>query len=134
MQDNVEIVRGILDRWRQNDASLESFAADVEWDYTVFPDGRVVHGHEGMARFLRRWIGTWEQYELVVDDVIEAGRDRVVALTRERGRGKGSDAYVELEAGFLFSLSEGKVVRFKGFLDRAAVLEAAGLTKPVDRP
>ena len=130
MRDNVEIVREILERWRQNDASLQSFAEDVEWDYTVFPDGRVVRGHEGMARFLRRWIGTWEEYELLVDDVIPAGEGRVAALTRERGRGKGSDAHVELEAGFLFTLRDGKVVRFKGFLDRAAVLEAAGPTKP----
>jgi hypothetical protein len=59
--------------------------------------------------------------------VLDAGQ-RVVALTRERGRGKGSDAQVELQGALVFSLSGGKIAHFQGFLDRAEALEAAGLS------
>ena len=126
-REHVEVVRELLSRWKAGDPALKSFSDDAVWDYTAFPDGRVVQGHAEIARFMRRWLGTWAQYELHVDDVLDAG-DQVVALTRERGRGKGSDVHVDLQAALLFSLSGGKVVRFKGYLDRAEALEAAGLS------
>lgn len=106
--------------------SLDSFAEDSVWDYTAFPDGRVVHGRDEITRFMRHWIGTWEHYEIHVDKLLDAG-EQVVALTRERGRGKGSRAQVELQGAVVFSLDGGKVVHFKGFLDRAEALDAVGL-------
>jgi ketosteroid isomerase-like protein len=122
-------VREVLEGWTTGTGDpLESFAEDCVWDSTSFPDGEIVHGHEGIRGFMRKWLGTWQQYELHVEEVFEAG-DQVLALTRERGRGKGSDAQVELLGAFVFTLQRGHVVRFKGYVDRAEALEAAGLQR-----
>src|ERR1041384_4378194 len=91
------------------DLSLGSFADDVVWDYTSFPDGRIVQGHEAVKEFIRRWLGTWERYEIDVDEILDAGRD-VVALTHERGRGRGSSAAVELRGALVFRVAGGKIV------------------------
>lgn len=124
--ENVRIAHELLDRWRKGDAALDLFAEDCLFDYTSFPDGRIVQGHRAIAEFIRSWVGTWDQYELIVDDVLGAG-DQVVALTRERGRGRGSDAQVELEGSFVLGLRDGKIAAFKGYLDRSQALAAAGI-------
>ena len=125
-EENVAIARELLGRWQRNDPALDLFAEDCVFDYTSFPDGRIVQGRASIAEFIRSWVGTWEQYELVVDDVIGAG-DQVVALTRERGRGRSSDAQMEMEGSFVMGLRDRKIVTFKGYLDRAQALTAAGV-------
>ncbi|MGH2979317.1 MAG: nuclear transport factor 2 family protein [Solirubrobacterales bacterium] len=127
IQDDVQVVQRMFDRWRAGDVALEAFHEDIEWDSSLFPDGTVDRGHEGVRRFLRRWLGTWEEYAIDLEHLFAAG-DYVVAFTRERGRGKGSDVPVELEATMLFTVRDGKIVRFRGYLDRAAALAAAGLS------
>ena len=127
MSENVELVRQVLERWRAGDMSLGSFADDVLWDYTSFPDGRIARGHEQVKEFMRRWLGTWDQYEIDVEQILDGGQD-VVALTHESGRGRGSEAQVELRGALVFSVAGGKIVRFKGFLDRSEALSFAGLS------
>ena len=128
MSENVEVVRGLLDRWRKGELALDSFADDVVWDSTSFPDGRIVQGHEEMKEFMRRWLGTWQQYELHVEEILDAGQ-KVLALTHESGRGRGSSAAVELRGALVFSVAGGKVVGFKGFLDRDEALDYVGLSR-----
>ena len=128
-RDNVALIQDMFDRWLSGDPATDALHEHIEWDASVFPDSAVEHGHEGVKRFLRRWLGTWDEYEMDVERILDAG-DQVVAFTRERGRGKGSDVPVELEATMLFTIQAGKVVRFRAYLDRAAGLAAAGLDEP----
>ncbi len=65
------------------DASLQQFADDVEWE-TVF--GEQFRGREGVAESVRKFSGTWLDYRLELEDVVEAG-DAVVAIIRHSGRG-----------------------------------------------
>jgi ketosteroid isomerase-like protein len=126
MATNLQIVQSVLQDWCDGDLSLDAFDDDVEWDATVFPDGSVEHGHEGIRRFLRRWLGTWEEYRFEVEQVLDAG-DRVLAFVRERGHGRGSDVPIDIRTAMLFTLRGGKIVRFRGSLDRSTALAEAGL-------
>jgi ketosteroid isomerase-like protein len=132
---NVETVRSIFERWRAGDEALDAFDPAIEWDATHFPDGEVFHGREGVRRFFRMWLGTWEGYELEMEAVFDAG-DKVVVLTRERGHGKGSSVPMEVAGGMLVTLRAGKVVRWQAFLDPGEALERAGLPPlpPSGRP
>ena len=58
--------------------------------------------------------------------MIDCG-ERVVALTRQRGRGSGSGVITELEYAQVIKLREGKVVEVDMYIDRDKALEAAGL-------
>jgi ketosteroid isomerase-like protein len=129
---NVETVRAIFERWRSGDEALDAFDQAIEWDATHFPDGEVFHGRQGVQRFFRMWLGTWEDYELEVEALLDAG-DKVVAFTRERGHGRGSNAPMEVAGGMLVTLRDGKVVRWEAFLDPAEALTRAGLP-PRPRP
>jgi ketosteroid isomerase-like protein len=127
-QENVEIVQRIFDRWQAGDLALDAFDAEVEWDASHMPDGETYRGREGVSRYLRRFVGTWDNYELILERLIDAGDD-VVAFTVERGRGRGSGIPIVDEGTMLFSLGKGTVVRWKGFHERDGALEAVGLSE-----
>jgi ketosteroid isomerase-like protein len=84
-------------------------------------------GFDGMAAALRRWMESWEPYFNEPEEFLDAG-ERVLVLTRVRGRSAGHGIETEAEGGDLWTLRDGKVVRIETFLDRDAALRAAGLT------
>ena len=59
--------------------------------------------------------------------MIDCG-ERVVALTRQRGRGSGSGAVAELAYAQVIKLREGRVVEVDMYI-RDKALEAAGLSE-----
>ena len=125
-QENVEL---IVRTHRLSRTDPESFFAvcdpDIEWDISGFmPDGQVYRGHEGVREFWRSWTGTWEGFDFEVVEAVDAG-DEVVANVHQVGRGKGSGAPVELDFGQLWTVRDGRIVRFRAFRTFADALEAA---------
>jgi ketosteroid isomerase-like protein len=53
----------------------------------------------------------------------------VLVFSRQTAEGKASGAPIEHEGGDLWTLHDGKVVRCHSYWDRAAALEAAGLSE-----
>ena len=101
---NVEVVRAQYEAWKRGDyrEALAAFDEAVQWDATHFPDGQIYEGHEGVQLFMRRWIGTWEDYDMIVERYLDAG-DEVVIYTRETGRAKASGIEVEHLFGHVFT-------------------------------
>jgi ketosteroid isomerase-like protein len=127
-QENVELVRrGIQDVhvfWGMLDEQ-------VLMDSRNFPaftveGGGVVVGREAVMDGTRRYWGTWEDYSLDAEELIDAGAS-VVGFVRERGRGKGSGAPVERRWAQVWTFRRGRIIRWELFEDKAAALEAAGL-------
>ena len=90
-QRNVELVRRGIE-------SVEAFWAlldeDVVWDLgrDPPPDIQGVYvGRDSVIAASRRYWGTWDEYSLDADELIDAGSS-VVVVVHERGRGKGSGA------------------------------------------
>ena len=70
---------------------LETVAADAEWIVREGMDGRTVWvGREEFVQFIRTWTEEFEDWSIRVEHLIDAGDDRVVALTRQTALGKGS--------------------------------------------
>jgi hypothetical protein len=67
--------------------------------------------------------------EWIVREGMDADEDRVVALTRQSGTGKGSGVPVELDLGLIYELKDGRVIRITNYLTHAEALEAAGLSE-----
>ena len=129
-EENVEIVRRHMEAYLSgdNETALGAYDAAVEFDATVRPEGQVYRGREGVAEAMRVWTGTWEDWRVEVEEFIDAG-DQVLMISRETGRGKGSGIEINQRVFGLFTLRDGKIVRWKGFLDRDEALEAAGLAE-----
>ncbi len=126
-QANVAVVRGMFEAFLRNDLeALTAFDADVEWDGTNLPDGNISHGLEAVLNHLGRWAEIWETWEVELEDVIDAGGDRVIVFFRERGRSKAGIDVNERHSE-LYALRDGKIVYRKGFADANEALVEAGL-------
>jgi ketosteroid isomerase-like protein len=132
-RENVEIVRGIYDAVARRDGvtPFEVYAEDIVWDMsnsrrTLIGIEPVYHGHEGVRQFWRDALSVFAEADLEVDELIDAG-DQVVAVTRERGVGRGSGIPVGSTAVSVWTLANGKVTQVQVFDERQEALEAAGL-------
>jgi len=125
---NVEVVRGMWEAFLQGDfeSSLAAFDPDVEWDGTNLPDGSVSRGVAAVTEHVTRWADAWETWEVELEDVIDAGGDRVIAFVRERGRTKtGLD--VDERHSELYAVRDGRITYRKGFSDADEALRVVGL-------
>ncbi len=127
-QRNVELVRRGIE-------SVEAFWAlldeDVVWDLgrDPPPDIQGVYvGRDSVIAASRRYWGTWDEYSLDADELIDAGSS-VVVVVHERGRGKGSGAPFDRHWAQVWTFREGRIVRWELFRDKADALEAAGLSE-----
>ena len=72
-QENVEVIKEFTSRFEGGDREewRGHFDPDVVWDTsaTEMPAAGVYHGHEGVERFFRDWLGTWADYEVVTPRV-----------------------------------------------------------------
>ena len=109
-----------------NETALAAYDPQVEFDASLRPEGHVYRGREGVAEAMRVWSGTWEDWNVEMEEIIDAG-DHVLLIARESGRGKGSGIEIDQRIFAVFTLRGGRIVRWKGFIDRNEALEAAGL-------
>jgi ketosteroid isomerase-like protein len=130
-QENVEIVRQGYERFAatgQTDPDLVS--PEIVWDMSNFhgwPEQQTYEGAAGVQGFLEDWTGAWDEWELEVDSLHDAG-DKVVALVRQRGRSKTAGMPLEMSFAQVWTVREGKQTRMDMYSVRDEALEAAGLS------
>jgi ketosteroid isomerase-like protein len=131
-QENVEIVKRFSRHFEQGDREKwrEYFDPDVVWDTSAskMPAAGIYHGHQGVERFFREWLGAWSDYGIEYCEYIDAG-DSVVIVFCQSGTGRGSGARTERDFFAVYDLSESKVVRYRQYESREEALEAAGLSE-----
>ena len=130
-QENVEIVRAGYERF----AATGEFVADLVtddfvWDmsnYHGWPEQQVYEGVDGAGAFVSEWMAAWDDWELEVEALHDAG-DRVVVFVRQRGRSKAAGMPVEMSFAQVFTVRDGKQARMEMYSDRNEALAAAGLS------
>ena len=90
--------------------------------------GKVHHGRDETAEVVRMWVGTWTDYSIELERVIDAG-DRVVVICEERGTGKGSGLKMTTRVGMVVTVSGDQITRQVVYADPGEALEAAGLSE-----
>jgi ketosteroid isomerase-like protein len=127
-QENVETVRAMYKAFDRGDAdgALAYFDPGVVVDASHRVDGRVGRGHEELVAILGEWMGTWDEWREEVEVIRDAG-DRVLVISTQRGRGKGSGAEWANRFGMLYEIQGGKISRWTIYDDPHAALEVAGL-------
>jgi uncharacterized protein len=137
VRENVTTLEAVYDAINRADldAILRLQAHDVEWcGPPVFPDlAGSHHGHDGVRAYAERVSDAWEEFSIRPERFVELG-DRVLVLTRERGRGRLSGIEVQSRpTAHLWTLRDGYVVRFQVFWEREEGLRAAGVRR-IERP
>ena len=126
-QDHVETVRGIFARWERGDFTSTDWA-DPEIEFSIpGPDPTVHRGIEAMTRAWVEWLRTFEGMRIEATEFREAG-DRVVVGQLFHGQGRGSGLPIDgIPGAAVFTLRDGRVVRFAGYTTLEAALEDAGI-------
>ena len=130
-QENVELVRRIYDRWAGGDfrAGRELLDPDITTVWAQdFPTAGTYHGPDQHAAAMREWLSAWTDLRLEATRFVDAG-DSVVVPFSLRGRGRESGAEVERRWAHVWTLRNGRVVRFEVHLDIAEALKAVGLAE-----
>jgi ketosteroid isomerase-like protein len=130
-QENVEIVRSFYDAWARHESPGPIELMDREIEY-VNPAGAVEpgtrHGVAAFSRAVGKVFDGWEAWEVELEKFTEVG-DQVAVILRYRARGRGSGVEVEGRESALWTLRNGKVLRYAWFHEPADALEAAGLSE-----
>jgi ketosteroid isomerase-like protein len=130
-QGNVVIVRGFYDAWARDEFPGPIELMDPEVEY-VNPTGAVEPGtRRGLAAFtaaVEKVFEGWETWQMDPQEFRAVG-DQVAVVVRYRARGRGSGVEVEGCESALWTLRNGKVVRYAWFHEPADALEAAGLSE-----
>jgi ketosteroid isomerase-like protein len=135
-QSNVDIVRKIYDAVARRDdvTPFELYAEDIVWDLSRWRraglDSKppLYVGHEGVRQSWLESLDAFDAIDLEVEELIDAG-DRVVAVVRERVRGRASGAAVPGAHTAVWTLADGKVTRMQVFNERREALAAVGLSE-----
>ena len=125
-QENVEAIKRAWERWR---ATGEIRAhPEFVWDVSKlgWPGRQIYTGSEGAAEFLAEWGDAWEDWELEVEDYIDAG-ERVVAIINQRGLAKGTGVPVEMRFAQVWTFRDRQTIRMEMYANPDEALEAAGL-------
>jgi ketosteroid isomerase-like protein len=131
-QQNVEIIRRGYEYWSTTGELLpENVHADFVWDMSTFrgwPEQQSYLGIEGTRQFLAEWDDAWDDWEVEVEDYIDAG-ERVVAIVRQRGRSKATGVPVDMHFAQVWTIRDGQQIRMQMYASPDEALEAAGLSE-----
>jgi ketosteroid isomerase-like protein len=105
-------------------AAESSYAEDVVFvDIPEFPGGGEHHGREATTRHLEQFFEAWDDYELTLKDVRDAG-ERAAAhfVLSVRGRSSGLDT--ELELWHVCLVRDGRIARVEAYRQESQAMAA----------
>jgi len=125
---NVETLRRGYDALNRGDVSivLELLDADITWhEPAPSPEAGAHRGRDSFERFLRGWLESFEGFRVEPEQVLERG-DQLVAVVRQSGTGRASGLQVETRLAHVWTVANGKAVRWEAVPDAEAALADGG--------
>ena len=126
-KENLRVVEAAFDAYFRGD--VPTMLGQVDPSVIVRqlpdqPDPQTFYGHEGVLRSMAEWTGEWDDYSFEVRGM-RGFEDSVLVSGVQRGRGKASGIQVEADVYFVFTLRDGKMVRWMMFQSEQQALDAA---------
>jgi ketosteroid isomerase-like protein len=128
-QKNVEIVRTVYAAWARDDLPGPAGLFDAQIDYVNPPDAVEQGTRHGLAAFSRAVHDAFdglETWQIELEQLVPAG-ERVAVVVRYRVHWRASGVDVEAHESALWTVRDGKVVRYQWFHGPNDALEAVGL-------
>ena len=127
---SVEVVRGAYEAFDRGDLDgvVACFADEIVWEQAQgLPHGGVYRGRDAVRTHIfdpldAEW---WVGFRADAHEFIDAGDD-VVVLGRYYGRGRESGRTLDVPFAHVWTLRDGRAVRFRQFLDTAGWNSALG--------
>jgi uncharacterized protein len=128
---DVEVVRRIYRAWGKGDVDGARALLDPDVEWVNAPDAvepGTRRGVDGFTTALAMVNDTFDGPDLEIEDVIDAG-EQVVVIGMLRGQGQSSGISVEQQQGYVWTVRDGRAVRFAWFNSAEEALEAAGISR-----
>jgi 2-(1,2-epoxy-1,2-dihydrophenyl)acetyl-CoA isomerase len=128
---DVAIVRELYAHWERGDFGPEAAALlDPEVVYTRAAGGAGIngkwHGVDETWRACVEWLTAFEGLHIEAERFTDLGDGRVLVFDRHVAQGRDSGVGVDHGLGHIFTVRDGRVVRWDGYWERAEALQAAG--------
>jgi ketosteroid isomerase-like protein len=132
LQENIEIVRRSTDAYNRGDfdGMVENWAPDavVDWSRSRGVEAGVYRGHDEIRAFAQRFLATWDEFRLEIDDPVEIEDD--LLLTENLAHLRGRDGIeVQARSAWLIRFRDGKQSSLTLYQTKQEALEAAGLSE-----
>jgi ketosteroid isomerase-like protein len=132
-QENVDLLRRMTDAFNRGDVEGALALADPPPEFEFVPSGvlipdlaEVQRGPEGMRRLAEGFLRAFDDFHIEIHELIDAG-DQVFAGSTLRGRGTHSGVAASWDVWGVYTVRDGRFIRWLGFTDRDEALEAVGL-------
>jgi ketosteroid isomerase-like protein len=143
-KENVEIVRRYAESLGQFMAALRAnpgpvsetpfideffdcLDPEVEWRWPL--NDEAFRGREAMLQAATDFLDAVDEWNIDVDEIVDAGNDRLFVAHRVSARGKGSGAPFEQSVFSAIRVRNGKVAQIHDYTERAEALKAVGLAE-----
>ncbi|HME02309.1 MAG TPA: nuclear transport factor 2 family protein [Solirubrobacteraceae bacterium] len=92
------------------DAVMSLFAPDAVWD---MGEGSmsVVEGHAALREFFSEWLSVYEDFEVEANEIRDLGNGVTICSIDQRGRARGSSAFVGVRYATVWAWTDGLVTR-----------------------
>jgi ketosteroid isomerase-like protein len=130
-QENVDVILRGIEYFREHgDFTDENVSPDFVWDMSTFagwPEKQVYEGLDGAREFMRVWLEAWEDWEIEMVEIHDAG-DQVVAVMRQRGHSRSTGLEVDMVFAQVFVFEDGLQTRMRMYASGEEGLKATGLS------
>jgi uncharacterized protein len=123
-RENVEVVRAIYEAWSAGASARHLIETDLEY---VNPPYAVEPGTSRDRRTLSKIREVYPDFRVEPDRYVDAG-DEVVVIGVARGT-SANGLEAQWRQGYVWTIRQGKAVRFRWFNDPREALEAVGLSE-----
>lgn len=130
-QENVKVVRDMYEAFAKGDvpAVLAALDPQVEWweaENFIYADKNPYVGPNAVLEgVFMRIVQDWEGFEVAPQDVLDAG-DTAIGLGHYSGVYKKNSERVKAQFAHIFTIREGKIVKFQQYTDTAQFMNAVG--------
>ena|SRR5438093_5859136 len=137
-RENVQLARAALNAFAELDEGLvgpervaEFFARDTIttfWGFEAFLGKQSpLRGADEFLKLRAAWMEPYDDFSYEPVKIIDAGGNLVVVTLHQRGKPHGSDSWVEMEYGLVYTVEEGLITKCDFYATCEQALEAAGL-------
>ncbi len=125
--NNVELIKSLYQSFAAGDvpAVLQSFGENIEWtEAEGFPYGGTYRGGEAVLQnVFMKFATEWTDFKAVPDEFLDAG-ERIVTLGNYSGSYNQTGKSMNVPFAHVWTLENGKIVKFVQYTDTLKVAEA----------
>jgi ketosteroid isomerase-like protein len=127
-QGNVSFMREAFQAFAGGDLTTLAGLLDPNVEWKAVEDPEPKRGFDGVLESLAGWFEVWEEAHVDLEELIDGGTS-VVAVVNMRGRHAGSKSEITERFFQVWTINDGRIVRFHEYNTRREALETLELSE-----